>query len=287
MRLSYFIVLAFLLVLMGSCGLSRNKDKKAKRYYNTYVKNPERHKNNAVAITHDDTSIDDDNKDEAIVFAVPSNATGAYIQRYAGIAMQQMKKYRIPASITMAQGILESNSGRSKLSRRANNHFGIKCHKNWNGARAYHDDDSLQECFRKYDDPADSYRDHSLFLTYRERYAFLFDAPIADYRFWAKGLRKAGYATDTKYPQKLLTIIERYQLYYLDSSVISGVYKKVAIKQRRGKNNRNYQGKIHTVKKGDTLYNISKRYGVSVAAIKKINDLDGNELRIGQQLKIN
>ena len=119
-------------------------------------------------------------------------------------------QYGIPASITLAQGILESGAGRSALSKKSNNHFGIKCHKGWTGQRVFHDDDELQECFRKYKDPKYSFRDHSLFLTQRSRYEGLFAYKKNDYKSWAKGLRKAGYATDPKYPQKLINIIETY-----------------------------------------------------------------------------
>ncbi len=128
-----------------------------------------------------------------------------------------MKEYGIPASITLAQGILESGSGNSKLARKANNHFGIKCHKDWNGKTFYMDDDEEHECFRKYSKAEDSYRDHSLFLTQRGRYSFLFDYDVKDYKKWAHGLKKAGYATNPKYPQLLIGLIERYNLSQYDS----------------------------------------------------------------------
>lgn len=145
--------------------------------------------------------------------------TQEYIERYKGVAIRKMEEFGIPASITLAQGILESGSGNSKLAKKANNHFGIKCHKDWNG-RAFHmDDDKRHECFRKYKNPADSYRDHSLFLTQRGRYSFLFDYDISDYRSWAYGLKKAGYATNPKYPQLLIGLIERYHLDQYDKGV--------------------------------------------------------------------
>ena len=131
-----------------------------------------------------------------------------------------MQLYGIPASITLAQRILESGAGRSGLSRKSNNHFGIKCHKDWTGERVYHDDDELQECFRKYKDPDISFRDHSLFLTERTRYKDLFKLKKDDYKGWAKGLRKAVYATNPKYPKKLITIIERYKLFNLYAEVL-------------------------------------------------------------------
>ena len=130
-------------------------------------------------------------------------STAEYLALFSVVAQEEMRLYSIPASITLAQGILESNSGRGRLSVEANNHFGIKCH-DWTGARIYHDDDSLQECFRKYNDAKYSYRDHSLFLTTRSRYSKLFDLDKDDYKAWAKGLKAAGYATDSKYPHKLI-----------------------------------------------------------------------------------
>ena len=144
---------------------------------------------------------------------------------YSAIAQEEMRLYGIPASITLAQGILESNSGRGRLSVEANNHFGIKCH-DWTGAKMYHDDDTAQECFRKYKDAKYSYRDHSLFLTTRKRYAKLFDLDKDDYKRWAKELKDAGYATDRKYPDKLITLIERYKLYNLDDEVLNRTRKR-------------------------------------------------------------
>jgi flagellum-specific peptidoglycan hydrolase FlgJ len=149
-----------------------------------------------------------------------SEVVSIYIENYSQIAMDEMIEYGIPASITLAQGILESGAGKADLTRRSNNHFGIKCHREWKGERVYHDDDELQECFRKYKDPRNSFRDHSLFLTERSRYRSLFSLRIDDYKGWAKGLRKAGYATDPKYPNKLIGIIERYELFKYDNAVL-------------------------------------------------------------------
>lgn len=136
-----------------------------------------------------------------------------YIDVYKEAAMESMRDYGIPASIKLAQGILESGSGSGRLCNIANNHFGIKCHNVWKGPSVSHTDDAPDECFRKYDSPFDSYRDHSLFLTSRPRYNFLFELDKGDYVAWARGLRKAGYATDMKYPDKLIGLIERYNLY--------------------------------------------------------------------------
>jgi len=142
--------------------------------------------------------------------------TESYISKYSNAAVAEMERYGIPASITLAQGILESGNGESRLATEGNNHFGIKCHSNWNGETIIEDDDEKGECFRKYDKVADSYRDHSLFLTERGRYSFLFEYKKSDYKKWAKGLKKAGYATNPKYPTLLIDLIERYELYTYD-----------------------------------------------------------------------
>lgn len=140
-----------------------------------------------------------------------------YIQKYKDIAIEEMNQFGIPASITLAQGIHESNAGRSYLARVGNNHFGIKCHKEWEGRRVYKDDDRPAECFRRYADPAFSYRDHSLFLAKRSRYSRLFQYDITDYKKWARGLKKAGYATDPKYARLLIKIINDFDLQRFDS----------------------------------------------------------------------
>ena len=135
-----------------------------------------------------------------------------YIKLYAPIARKQMKVYKIPASVTMAQGILESGYGEATLAKKGNNHFGIKCHKDWKGKKIFHDDDEENECFRSYSNPVKSYKDHSLFLANRDRYRFLFDLNSKDYKSWAEGLKKAGYATDPEYSKKLISLIERFNL---------------------------------------------------------------------------
>ncbi len=135
-----------------------------------------------------------------------------YINKYAPDAMKQQIKYGIPASITLAQGLLESNAGNSELARQSNNHFGIKCHSSWQGPSVEYFDDGKMSCFRKYDDVLDSYNDHSLFLVTRTRYASLFDINVKNYKAWAKGLKEAGYATDKQYDKKLVRIIELYDL---------------------------------------------------------------------------
>lgn len=145
-----------------------------------------------------------------------TNETIAYIDRFCKIAIREMYQYRIPASITLAQGILESCSGRSDLATIANNHFGIKCTSDYTGDAFLKDDDKKDDCFRVYLDAESSYRDHSLFLVNRSRYSFLFDYWIRDYKAWAIGLKRAGYATNPNYPQLIIDVIERYQLYEYD-----------------------------------------------------------------------
>jgi len=200
-----------------------------------------------------------------------------YIENYSLIAKEEMLQYGIPASITLAQGILESGAGRGELSAKSNNHFGIKCHKGWTGGRVYHDDDKLQECFRKYKDPKYSFRDHSLFLTQRSRYNDLFKHKKDDYKSWAKGLKKAGYATDPKYPDKLIRIIETYELFVYDEDVLGK--KKSKKKEKKSSNIKSY-----VVEKGDTLYSISRKFNLTVDTLKTYNDLDSNTIDVGQVL---
>jgi len=199
-----------------------------------------------------------------------------YINNYSAIAMHEMEQYKIPASITLAQGILESGAGKGELTQKANNHFGIKCHTGWTGERVYHDDDEKGECFRKYDDPRYSFKDHSLFLTERSRYQDLFKLHINDYKGWAKGLKKAGYATDPKYPDKLISIIERYNLTQYDT--------KTATTKNTSLTNNSKTVKKYTVKKGDTLYSIARRFNITVNELKKYNSLQSNAISIGQTL---
>lgn len=218
---------------------------------------------------------------EKSTVAVPTvnkiNSTEAYITTFAPVAVEEMKVYGIPASITIAQGILESGSGRGRLAVEANNHFGIKCH-DWKGKRIYHDDDATQECFRKYNDASESFRDHSEFLTLRKRYATLFKLDEDDYKSWAKGLKKAGYATDRKYPQKLINLIERYELYKYDDLVLKT--KKKTSRNKKKTNTR------HIVQKGETLYSISKKYSISIEKLKLLNALQDNIIHVGEVLKV-
>jgi len=204
---------------------------------------------------------------------MPINTTdkvALYVHKYRAIAQYEMQKSGIPASITLAQGILESGAGNGDLTKRANNHFGIKCH-NWTGEKVYHDDDKKGECFRKYSHPSESFKDHSSFLTSRKRYESLFKLDKKDYKGWAKGLRKAGYATDPKYPSKLISLIERYHLndYDMINVVTEATVPKIF---------------SYTIQEGDTLYSIAKKFNKSVADLMDLNDLSDTVLNIGQQL---
>lgn len=263
-----------------------------------------------------------------------------YINKYKAIAVKQMKKYKIPASITLAQGCLESADGNSPLARNANNHFGIKCHDTWNGKKYTYDDDRQNECFRKYDSALDSYKDHSYFLTSRPRYNSLFDLKISDYKGWAHGLKAAGYATNPQYAQLLINIIEEYGLYKYDSPTAIKEEKaaqryakketrlrnkvrkternleRSAIKAQKAKdklakhlaanphhvvvpvgkpavpdhkpvNNPVNPKKVHKVKAGETLYSISRKYGITVDDISRLNPgVKANSLKIGAELKV-
>ena len=214
-----------------------------------------------------------------------------YIKKYAPIAVSEMHKYNVPASITLAQGILESGNGRSQLASKSNNHFGIKCHTGWKGAKVYHDDDEKGECFRKYKYVESSYEDHSQFLSGRRRYASLFTLRKTDYKGWYKGLKKAGYATDKNYPKKLIKIIETYELYEFDKireKDLKRVKKGTSKTQRKPKaKTKKRPKKYYQVKKGDTLYSIARKHETTVANLKKVNALTSNTLSIGQKLRVN
>ena len=206
-------------------------------------------------------------------------STQEYINEFAKIAQYEMEAFGIPASITLAQGILESASGRGELTRKTNNHFGIKCHSDWQGDYDFHDDDAKGECFRKYNHPMFSFRDHSIFLATRSRYRFLFNYRRDDYKKWAYGLKKAGYATDKKYPQKLLTLIDKYNLGQYDRAVVKGGLETIRQPKR-------YEVFTHVVEKGDTLYGISRKYTIAVEEIIRLNNLKGTTISVGQVLNL-
>ena len=279
----------------------------------------------------------------------------SYISKFSAMAIREMQRSKVPASITLAQGMLESDYGRSTLAKDTRNHFGIKCGKDWTADKYYYDDDAKDECFRKYDSVEESYSDHSEFLASRDRYASLFDLPTTDYKGWAFGLKKAGYATDVNYPTRLIKIIEENNLSVFDSNTddvaqktgptLKTDPKKIIIKSKnpgsdefvvdpyynhdvfynngvryiniidgdtferiskefglrnwelakyndlgssqtiqdvtylyispkKGKANKVHQS--HTVKKGDTLYSISNKYGVKLSKLMRFNTLSAN-----------
>lgn len=202
-----------------------------------------------------------------------------YVLTYYPIAVEQMHRHNIPASITLAQGLLESGAGKSKLSRTSNNHFGIKADKSWKGKRTSSMDNGKMCYFRKYNNVRDSYEDHSKFLVNRQRYAFLFKLKRSDYKGWAKGLRKAGYAEDKAYPTKLISLIERYELYKYDSYSMKDIKKSsnIAFETYEGNSNRTiYRGNdlLYIIgNTGDTFKSLSKETGVSRRKLIKYNDL--------------
>lgn len=269
-----------------------------------------------------------------------------YINKYKDVAVKQMHKHKIPASIILAQACLESGDGNSTLARKANNHFGIKCHNGWKGKGYKHDDDAKGECFRKYNDPIDSFTDHSYFLISGSRYNSLFDLPITDYKAWAHGLKAAGYATNPKYAKLLIDIIEEYKLYKYDTgeafkeskAQLKAAKKEAKLQKKLRKLEKKAAkaarksekakikleklkgtapaaapetapvqptaqpkaqpapkteqptapaGETYTIKAGDTLYSIARRYGTTVDEITRLNPgLKATELKIGTQIRI-
>lgn len=208
----------------------------------------------------------------------------AYIEKYKNAAKDNMISTGIPASITLSQAILESGAGTGPLSIQANNHFGIKCHKEWTGPSIRHTDDAENECFRKYDDPIQSFKDHSFFLTSRPRYSKLFQFKKDDYKSWAYGLKSAGYATDPKYPSKLIGLIERYDLSKYDYEVL-GIEYKTPVPEIEASNDMESEAK-YTVKKGDSLYSLSKKFNITVEELKQKNNLNDTTISLGQTIII-
>ena len=198
-----------------------------------------------------------------------------YFDRYKDLAIEQMQKHRIPASITLAQGVLESAAGNSELARKGNNHFGIKCH-GWTGRKTYHDDDERNECFRAYDNVFESYEDHSLFLVNSRRYSSLFQLDRKDYKGWAYGLKACGYATNPRYATQLIEIIQLYNLDQYDNARKFNRYNEYqthqAVAQMRTVRffNKNY---YVIARKGDTFKSIGKEVGVSARRLASYNEL--------------
>lgn len=237
-----------------------------------------------------------------------------YIEQWKITAIEQMNEYAIPASITLAQGILESGSGNSELAKTANNHFGIKCHKTWDGKTFYQDDDEKDECFRSYDHAAHSYSDHSIFLTTRERYAGLFKLKLTDYKGWAKGLKSAGYATNPKYADLLITLIERYNLGQYDlmpylpvevaaqkeqeelttsvqrdsplTTLRENEENEIVVSSLKGTHKvalNKYRTRYIIVGEGDTFYRISQEFDIALWQLYKYNELGRRDvLKVGE-----
>lgn len=209
-----------------------------------------------------------------------------YIDQYKDLAIEQMLRYRIPASITLAQGLFESAAGRSDLVRQGNNHFGIKCHTSWMGPKQYHDDDARGECFRVYSDAKESYEDHSQFLARQSRYACLFNLSTSDYKGWARGLKQCGYATNPQYANKLIQIIELYKLHEYDKAKR---YDKFMAEHSGTDQPINAQGLLHPIhlfndnyylyaREGDTFKGIGKEVGISWKKLAKYNERNKNDI---------
>ena len=273
-----------------------------------------------------------------------------YINQYKDIAIEEMHRWKIPASITLAQGLFESGAGQSELARKGNNHFGIKCN-GWTGRKIYHDDDARNECFRAYDSPFESFEDHSRFLVNGQRYRNLFNLKTTDYKGWARGLKAAGYATSPQYADKLIEIIQLYKLYEYDNAKradrfmvehtkdrnvggealhpikifnknyyliarrgdtfksigeeVEISYRKLAKYNERSKNDRltegeviwlkkkqkkapkDYKGRLHYVRQGESMYSIAQSYGIRLKSLYKLNHMSPNDdIHVGQGLKL-
>ncbi|MGB3946394.1 MAG: glucosaminidase domain-containing protein [Bacteroidia bacterium] len=240
-------------------------------------------------------------------YAQTSTLAKQYVENFKDEAIKEMQLYNIPASITLAQGMLESGYGMSDLAKKANNHFGIKCHGDWQGPTFIQNDDEKNECFRKYSTVLDSYTDHSLFLKSRARYAHLFELNTTDYRGWAQGLKEAGYATEPQYAERLLDLIETYELYNYDLTGASGKTKKQT--EKKAKQNKHEivkkekaveQSKITAnsheilrlgivkyiiVKPGDTFIQIAKETDKDLWQLYKYNDMTADDkLIVGQRI---
>lgn len=214
-----------------------------------------------------------------------------YIEKYKADALKDMARTGVPASITLAQGMLESENGNSALALTANNHFGIKCHKDWNGSAYYKDDDAKQECFRKYKTVLESFDDHSDFLKTHKRYAFLFEIERSNYKGWAEGLKRAGYATNPFYPQLLIKIIEDNKLYELDqpNNFLNNLNAKGNAEQKISRGELTLINRVPSfiVKKGESLVSLASKYDLDLWQIYKYNDLEKNaEIKEGQRLFI-
>lgn len=275
-KTAYPILISLVAAFLSSCAV-----------HNTLVSNREARRNNR--------EIQEQNSSSIANYKPMTSLE--YIERFKGIAIQEMNLYGIPASITLAQGLFESGSGNGELARVANNHFGIKCNNGWTGKGYYKDDDNHNDCFRVYERPEDSFRDHSEFLK-RPRYAKLFTLDKNDYVGWANGLKDAGYATNPQYPQLLINIIKKYNLDQYDRSetqdqkekredrVLTQINDKTITADKDSVTQPGQGEKLYIVVQGDTLYSISRRFGLTVDELKTLNGLPDNTIRIGQKLVV-
>lgn len=215
-----------------------------------------------------------------------------YISKYKDDAIKEMYLHKVPACITLAQGMLESGNGNSDLAKKANNHFGIKCHKEWSGETYIKDDDAKDECFRKYESVLDSYSDHSLFLSSRARYASLFELPVTDYKGWCYGLKAAGYATDPKYPERLIDLIEKYKLHELNTiektpklnfPANEDVKPQLVLREVYRFN----RIKFVIAKENDSYYKIASDFNLELDELLEYNDFSkGDKIQYGQKIYI-
>ena len=220
-----------------------------------------------------------------------------YIERFKTIAIKEMNSYGIPASITLAQGLLESGNGNSSLARDANNHFGIKCTAEWKGKTILKDDDQKDDCFRVYTSPEESFRDHSEFLK-RKRYASLFELNKDDYRGWAEGLKAAGYATNPRYAELLIILVDRYDLSKYDrkegyiekikreDKVLTEIVQNIPEEKKQEPAKAPVEMKIYEVKQGDTAVSIAKKFAITVDDLRILNDLVTSDVKLGQLLLV-
>ena len=252
--------------------------------------------------------------------AAQSSLYERYIDRYHSMAIDQMERYGVPASITLAQGLLESAAGTSRLATQGNNHFGIECGGRWNGPYMLMTDDAPDEKFRVYKNVSESYEDHSRFLRDNQRYASLFSLKRTDYHGWARGLKKAGYATSPTYANTLIEIIEKYNLSRYDHGHrttradrqeaerrklqakagrhevkrCNGQYYIVALPgdivylgKKRKRADRSLKRRYHVMESGESLYSVSQRYGIRLRSLCKMNPLSpGEHFRVGDEIKI-
>ena len=288
-------LLLFILVTLASCNASKplivTKKAVSQKPKTEVVQTAKKPKTPAKPSTQVKPKLASEVIESTSKTVVTTDLINGYIFHYKEIAMTNMRMYGIPASIILAQGILESGAGNGDLAVSANNHFGIKCYTDWTGESVRHDDDTIQECFRKYKNPEESFKDHANILSNRKRYASLFNLRNGDYKAWARGLRAAGYATDPKYPDKLISYIERFNLHQYDlqvsrdgdDSILKQLSSKIPLET---KNTTNPKENLYEVQKSDTLYSISKKFNLSVEELQQKNSLINNSISIGQKLKV-